>query len=86
MGAVGDAARERAAIRRELETQTVQGRMSGRIVAGLPLIFLALSCLVARGTLAALLGTVPGLAMLVVAVALNALGFLWIRKILDIKT
>jgi tight adherence protein B len=86
MGAVGEAARERAAIRRELETQTVQGKMSGRIVAGLPVIFLALSCVLSRGTLWALLGTLPGIVMLTAAVVLNTLGFLWIRKILDLKT
>jgi tight adherence protein B len=86
MGNIGDAVRERAAIRRELYTQTVQGRMSGRIVAGLPLIFLGLSAVVSRGTLSVLLGTVPGLVMLFAAAVMDLLGFLWIRRILDIKT
>jgi tight adherence protein B len=86
MGSVGEAVRERAAIRRELLTQTVQGRMSGRIVAGLPFIFLALSALVSRGTISVLLGTVPGVIMLSAAATLDVLGFLWIRKILDIKS
>lgn len=86
MEAVGDALRERAAIRRELDTQTIQSRLSGRIVAALPLVFLGLSALVSKGTLSTLFGTVPGLIMLAVALVLDLLGFLWIRRILDIKT
>lgn len=85
MGDVGDAVRERAAIRRELYAQTVQGRLSGRVVAGLPFLFLGLSALMSRATLSVLLGTVPGLIMLVAAAFMDVLGFLWIRKILDIK-
>jgi tight adherence protein B len=85
MDTIGEAVRERSAIRRELASQTVQGRLSGRVVAALPLIFLGLSALVSRSTLAVLLGTTPGLIILVVAVVLNVLGFLWIKKILDIK-
>lgn len=85
MGNVGDAVRERAAIRRELYTQTVQGRLSGRVVAGLPFLFLGLSALMSRATLSVLLGTVPGLIMLIAAAVMDVLGFLWIRKILDIK-
>lgn len=85
MDTIGEAVRERSSIRRELATQTVQGRMSGRVVAALPLIFLALSVLVSRNTMRVLLGTVPGLIILVVGVGMNAAGFLWIRKILDIK-
>lgn len=85
MGNVGNAVRERAAIRRELYAQTVQGKLSGRVVAGLPFLFLGLSALMSRATLSVLLGTVPGLIMLVVAAVMDVLGFLWIRKILDIK-
>jgi tight adherence protein B len=86
MANIGDAVRERAAIRRELHSLTVQGKLSGRIVAGLPFLFLGLSTLISRATLTVILGTVPGIIMLTVAGALDALGFLWIRKILDIKT
>jgi len=85
MDTIGEAVRERSAIRRELESQTVQGRMSGRVVAALPLIFLGLSALISRSTLAVLVGTTPGLIILGIAVVLNALGFLWIKKILNIK-
>ena len=85
MDTIGEAVRERASIRRELATQTVQGRMSGRVVAALPLIFLALSVLVSRNTLRTLVGTTPWLIILVVGVGMNVAGFLLIRKILDIN-
>lgn len=84
MDTVGETIRERAAIARELSSQTVQARLSGRIVAALPLVFLLLSAIASRSTLAVLLGTTRGLVMLGVAVVMNAAGFLWIRKILDI--
>jgi len=84
MGTVGEAVRERAVIRRDLQTQTVQARLSGRIVAGLPFLFLGLAALVSGNTLSVLLGTVPGLIMLALAVVMNVIGFLWTRKILNI--
>lgn len=86
MDAVGEAVRDRASIRRELAGQTVQGRLSGRIVAALPLLFLGMSTLLSRDIARVLFGTTPGLVMLCTGAALDAAGFLWIRKILDIKT
>ncbi|MBU1671865.1 MAG: type II secretion system F family protein [Actinobacteria bacterium] len=85
MDAVGEAVRDRASIRRELAGQTVQGRMSGRIVAALPFLFLGMSALLSRDTARVLFGTTPGLIMLCVGGALDAAGFLWMRRILDIK-
>lgn len=85
MDTIGETVRERSAIRRELGTQTIQGRLSGRVVAALPLIFLCISAVISKSTISVLLGTVPGLAMLAAAVAMNVAGFLWIRRILDIK-
>lgn len=86
MESVGETVRERAAIRRELEAQTVQGRLSGKIVAALPFVFLCLSALVSRGTLQVLFGTVPGIIMLCSAVMMDAIAFLWIRKILYVRS
>lgn len=85
MGALGESLRDRSAIRRELSTQTVQARLSGKVVAALPLLFLGLSAVVSRKSLSVLFGTVPGIVMLSVAAVLELAGFLWIRKILDIE-
>jgi tight adherence protein B len=85
MGNIGETVRERAAVRRELETQTVQGRMSARVVAALPFLFLLMSALISRATIKVLIGTVPGLVMLAVATALDIVGFTWLRRIMDLK-
>ncbi|HEY5532751.1 MAG TPA: type II secretion system F family protein [Candidatus Anoxymicrobiaceae bacterium] len=85
MGNIGETVRERAAVRRELQTQTVQGRMSARIVAILPFLFLVMSALISRATIKVLVGTVPGLVMLGVATALDIAGFTWLRRIMDLK-
>ena len=85
MDAIGEAVRERAAVKRELATQTIQGRLSGRVVAGLPLVFLLLSVIGSRSSLSILFGSLPGIIMLAVAAGLEALGFIWIRRIMDIK-
>lgn len=82
MAGVGEALRERAEVRRELQSRTVQGRLSGRVVALLPFGFLLLSVVVSRDTLRVLLGTGTGLVMLCAATALDVLGLLWIRRIL----
>jgi tight adherence protein B len=85
MDTIGEAVRERSAIARELNNQTVQARLSGRVVTALPLVFLALSAFASRSTINILFGTVPGLVMLGIAAVMNVLGFLWIRKILNIE-
>ncbi len=85
MSNIGEAVRERERIRRELLTQTVQGRASGHVVTALPLVFLTLSALVSKGALGVLFGTLPGIIILVTSAVLDVAGTLWIRKILDIE-
>ncbi len=85
MEAIGEAVRERAAIKRELASLTVQGRLSGRIVAALPLVFLGISALASHSTVSILIGTFPGLLMLGAAAVMNTVGFIWIRKIMDVR-
>jgi len=85
MDNVADAVRDRIAIRRELEAETVQGALSGKLVAALPFIFLGISALISRQTISVLLGTIQGLLMLSAATVLDLLGFLWVRKILDFE-
>lgn len=85
MESIGTTIRERAAIKRELKAQTVQGKLSGQLVAALPLLFLFLTAMISRRTLIILFTTVPGLAMLAIAVVLDVAGFLWINRILDIE-
>ncbi|GEM_PF-944038 len=85
MSAIGEAVRERSSLRRELETATLQGRLSGLIVALLPFMFLALSIALTKNTAHVIFATPAGLLMLTAATALDTAGFLWIRKILHIR-
>ncbi|MBN1289431.1 MAG: type II secretion system F family protein [Actinobacteria bacterium] len=85
MESIGITIRERAAMKRELRTQTIQGKMSGQMVAALPLLFLALIAMVSRNALLTLMTTVPGLIMLGTALTLDIIGFKWINRMLDIK-
>lgn len=86
MDGIGEAVRERAAIRRELATLTVQSRLSAKVVAALPFIFLLLSALISRETVTLLFTTVPGLVMLLIGAALDVAGFIVIRRILEVPS
>ncbi|MDD5747464.1 MAG: type II secretion system F family protein [Actinomycetota bacterium] len=85
MNAIGEAIRERAAIRRELLSQTVQARMSSKIVAALPFLFLTITAGVSGEAISTLFGTLPGLIMVAVGILLDVVGLLWMRKILNVK-
>ena len=72
---------ERAQLERELRGATAQARMTAWLVAALPLAGAAMAEIAAPGTLARILGSGPGPALLVASTALYAVGLLWIRRI-----
>jgi tight adherence protein B len=77
--------RERFKIRRQLRVYTAQGRMSGYVLALLPI---AMGCIfyMLNPAYITLLFTDPaGKLALVVAVVMQFIGFFWIRKIVDIE-
>ena len=74
---------ERAALEREARSATAQARMSAWLVAGLPLAGGVLVEVAAPGTLARTLGRGPGLALLIVATALQIVGVALIRRIVQ---
>lgn len=77
--------RERLKIRRQVQVYTAQGRMSGYVLAALPMV----AYFMLRGLLPdytkLLLTTKSGLTMLVAAVIMQLIGFLVIRKIIHIR-
>lgn len=77
--------RERADLRAELRTLTAQGRLSGIVVAAAPLVFFAVLSVTSREQMAVLYSTPLGLLLLTCGLAMEALGFLWIRRILRVK-
>ncbi|MHB8780479.1 MAG: type II secretion system F family protein [Candidatus Geothermincolia bacterium] len=72
---------DRSVLAREVRAMTAQGRLSGYIVASLPLAFLLLECVVARDRMGALFGTAGGWSVLAAGLGLEAAGLLWIRRI-----
>lgn len=79
---VARAVRHRAALRRELRALSAQGRISGAVLGALPVGFFLLVAATSRGELGPVLRSGAGAAMVASGLVLEALGFLWIRRIL----
>ena len=77
--------RERIRIKGEIKTLTAQGRISGLIVGLLPVALVALFYMINPGYISILFTTKTGIFMVGAAVVAQTLGFLMIRKIVDIK-
>lgn len=77
--------RERIRIKGEVRTLTAQGRISGTIVALLPLVLAAFLMIVNPSYLSVLLGHPLGLAMTGAAVVSGVVGALLIKKIVNIE-
>jgi tight adherence protein B len=76
--------RGRFYIRRQLRVYTAQGRMSGYVLAALPIVVGGILALIQPDYVALLFNNLLGLLMVVTAVILQILGFFWIRKIVNI--
>lgn len=69
------------AARREVASLAQQGRLSGLLIALLPLCFLGMSAMLDSGSVLALYGTPFGMVCLVVGGALNLVAFVWMHRI-----
>ena len=77
--------RSRFRVRRQVMIHTAQGRMSGYVLAALPIIVGSILALINREYMAMLITDGRAKVLLGVAATLQIMGFLWIRKIVDIK-
>lgn len=82
---VGGTMRARFTIRRQVRVYTVQGRMSGYILAALPIVVGLFIYLVNREYMSVLFTHPLGKMLLWLAVLLQFIGYLWIRKIVDVE-
>jgi len=71
-------------LERSLEVQTAQARLSAKVVSLLPLFLVAMLSLTMEGYLETFFSSAGGLALLVLALAMEAAGILTIRRILKI--
>ncbi len=72
-------------LRRQLGVQTAQARLSAKVVTVLPLVLVAALSLAMEGYLAAFFSSFEGLMILFVAVAMEIVGIVLIRKILGVN-
>ena len=77
--------RARFTIRRQVRVYTVQGRMSGYILAALPMVVGLFIFLINREYMGVLFTHPMGKALLGLAVTMQLVGFLWIRKIVNVE-
>ena len=82
---VADTMRARFTIRRQVRVFTVQGRMSGYILAALPIVVGSFIFLINNEYMSVLFVHPIGKALLGFAAFLQFMGFLWIRKIVNVE-
>jgi tight adherence protein B len=77
--------RARFTIRRQLRVFTAQGRMTGYLLAALPLILFAILYTLNPSYMSILFTDPIGKILVGVAVSMQLIGFFWIRKIINIE-
>lgn len=82
---ISETIRERTKIKREIKVLTAQGRLSGLIIGLLPLVLIAIMLMINPSYFTVMLKDMRGIIMLGTAVCLEIIGFILIRKIIDIK-
>jgi tight adherence protein B len=82
---IAETMRARFALRRQVRVYTAQGRMSGYTLAALPILVGFMIALVNPGYLSTLFQESLGKGLLVGAGVLQGIGFLWIRRIVDVR-
>ncbi len=81
---VGVTIRERVAAAREVRGLTAQARLSGLVLGLLPFGFFGFLWLTSRNEMRAALGTPAGVISVFLGLVLEALAFLWIRRLLAV--
>ena len=82
---VTETIRERAELKRLVRTLTAQGRLGGIVVTSVPVALTGLFLVIKPNYFDPLVGSPAGIALIVLAAAMLAAGWLTIRKIVDIE-
>src|SRR5262249_49322976 len=82
---VASTIRHRISVRRELRAFTAQGRVSGAILGSLPIGFFGVLALTSRRELAPVYRSAAGIAMIATGLVMEALAFIWIRRLLRVE-
>ena len=76
---------KRQELERSLHVQTAQARLSARIVSVMPFVLVALFSLVSEGFLEPFFNSAAGVALLLVALSMQAAGVLAVRRMLRVE-
>lgn len=82
---LGETIRDRIKVRRQLRVHTAQGRMSGYILAILPIVMFFVMDTMIPGYQKTLLHDDTGFKLLILAAVMQVVGFLIIRRIINIR-
>jgi len=82
---ISDTINQRIRLRGEIRTMTSAGRMSGYIIGALPVFIILLLMFINPDYINIFFETQSGRIMLIVSVVLEVIGFLFVRKIVNIK-
>ncbi len=82
---LGDVLRQRFVVQRQLRVHTAQGRLSGHVLAALPIVVGSIIYLVNPQYVGLLFDHPFGRLMLGSAALLQLIGFVWIRRIINIE-
>jgi tight adherence protein B len=77
--------RARFTIRRQIRVYTAQGRMTGYLLSALPLILFSILYMINAQYMSILFTDPVGKILIGMAISMQFLGFLWIRKIIKIE-
>ena len=82
---IAETMRDRFNLKRQVRVYTAQGRMSGYTLAALPILVGLVITVINPDYMTVLLHETVGRGMLVGAAALQLIGFIWIRNIVDVR-
>lgn len=85
LDSIGGTIRERLKIRGQIKTLTAQGKISGIIIGLLPLAIMAMLMVLNPDYIKQFFTTQTGMAMIGLAVVMESVGFLLVRKVVSIK-
>ena len=80
-----DAVNQELALRRSLRVQTAQARLSAQVVTIMPFVLIALLSTFTQDFLAPFFSSASGIAVLTVALAMQAAGVAAVRKLLEVR-
>lgn len=82
---IAQTVRARFTIQRQLRVYTAQGRLSGYVLAALPIVLALTIFALDPGYAGMLINEVVGRYMTIAALVLQLIGFIWIRRVVDIE-